>query len=224
MTQKSVIVEACVTSPEEAVAAFDAGADRAELCRDLSVGGLTPQTEALSSTLSAVPGPIFALVRPHAESFRLSPTEVDDLVHEVDALVQLGADGVVVGMLDRYGHVDRAAVADVVSAANGRPVTFHRAFDEVDDPLAEVETLIRAGVSRVLTSGGADTAWQGRETLRALVEACGDGLTVMGGGRVRGDHVHRLVEETGLTEVHARASAIQGVIAGLRTSASRSAG
>jgi copper homeostasis protein len=143
---------------------------------------------------------------------------VDELVHEVDALVQLGVDGVVIGMLDRDGHVDRAALADVVHAAKGRPVTFHRAFDTVDDPLAEVGALIRAGVSRVLTSGGADTAWQGRETLRALVKACGDDLTVLGGGRVRGDHVHRLVAETGLTEVHARASAIPGVLEGLRES------
>lgn len=218
MSEASVLVEACVTSPEEATACFNAGADRVELCQDLSIGGLTPPTSDVTTVLSNGPGPTFVLVRPHADSFRLTPTEVDALADTVASLVQLGADGVVIGMLDEAGRIDRAAVEEVVQAADGRPVTFHRAFDEVDDPLTEVNSLIRAGVSRVLTSGGADTAWQGRETLRALVEKCGDDLTVLGGGRIRGDHVRPLVEATGLTEVHARASAIPDLIAGLAAS------
>lgn len=152
----------------------------------------------------------------HADTFYLEPAEVGDLVEEVSALASLGVDGVVVGMLDQAGRIDGAALTEVVSAANGLPVTFHRAFDQVDDPLGEVETLMRAGVQRVLTSGGAATAWEGRETLRELVTRCGDELTVLGGGRIRGDHVQQLVEETGLTEVHARASAVPGVLAGLR--------
>ena len=166
MSEASVLVEACVTSPEEAAACFNAGADRVELCQDLSIGGLTPPTSDVTTVLSNEPGPTFVLVRPHADSFRLTPTEVDALADTVASLVQLGADGVVIGMLDEAGRIDRAAVEEVVQAADGRPVTFHRAFDEVDDPLTEVNSLIRAGVSRVLTSGGADTAWQGRETLR----------------------------------------------------------
>lgn len=215
MSRASVVVEACVTSTDEARACFAAGAGRAELCQALDVGGLTPRTEDVTATLASVPGPIFALVRPRADTFCLEPAAVDHLIEEVAFLVALGVDGVVVGVLDRAGRVDPAALAELVSAANGQPVTFHRAFDQVKDPLGEVETLVRAGVRRVLTSGGAATAWQGRAILRELVTTCGDELTVLGGGRIRGDHVRRLVEETGLTEVHARASAVAGVIAGL---------
>lgn len=216
MSRDAIAVEACVTSAEEAVVCFAAGAARAELCRALDVGGLTPTPDRVAATLSAVPGPVVALVRPRADTFRLEPSEVGALVEDVAALVALGVDGVVVGMLNGAGRIDRAPLEELVSAANGRPVTFHRAFDAVERPLEEVETLIQAGVQRVLTSGGAATAWQGRAVLRALVEACGDELTVLGGGRIRGDHVRRLVEETGLTEVHARASAVAGVLAGLR--------
>lgn len=216
MSRDSVVVEACVTSPEEAAACFEAGVDRVELCQSLNVGGLTPTTDEVSATLSSASGPIYVLVRSKPDTFRLEPDEVVDLIDEVASLVSLGVDGLVVGMLDRAGRVDRGALAELVSAASGRPVTFHRAFDQVEDPLSEVETLVHAGVSRVLTSGGAATAWQGREILRELVQTCGDELTVLGGGRIRGDHVRRLVEETGLTEVHARASAIEGVIEGLR--------
>ena len=218
MTSDSVLVEACVTSADEAVAGFDAGAGRAELCRALDVGGLTPRAEAVAATRSAVPGPVHVLVRPRADTFRLAPAAVDALVDEVASLVDLGVDGVVVGVLDRAGRVDRAALDALVDAAGDLPVTFHRAFDQVEAPVDEIETLARAGVRRVLTSGGAPTAWQGRETLRALVAASGDALTVLGGGRVRGDHVRRLVDATGLTEVHARASAVPGVVAGLEDS------
>lgn len=218
MTQQPVVVEACVTSVEEAVTCFDAGADRAELCTALHVGGLTPSTENVQATLSAVSDPVVVLVRPHADTFRLDPGAIGSVVERVGSLASLGVDGVVVGMLDESGRVDGAAMADVVSAADGRPVTFHRAFDEVEDPLKEIEPLIQAGVSRLLTSGGAATAWQGRHVLRKLVKATGDELTVLGGGRIRGDHVRELVEETGLREVHARAAAIPDLIAHLEDS------
>jgi copper homeostasis protein len=145
----------------------------------------------------------------------MRPAEVDGLVEEVASMVSLGVDGVVVGVLDGAGRVDRGALSELVNAASGRPVTFHRAFDEVEDPLGEVESLIEAGVKRVLTSGGALTAWEGREVLRKLVELCSNRLTVLGGGGVRGDHVAQLVEMTGLAEVHARASAVAGVVGGL---------
>lgn len=207
-----------MTSPEEAVASFEAGAGRAELCQTLHVGGLTPRTDVVEATLSAVSSPIFALVRPTADTFRLTPDEIDELIDQVATVVSLGVDGVVIGILDRTGRVDRKALNEIVAAADGRPVTFHRAFDEVEDLLGTLETLIRADVDRVLTSGGASTAWEGRETLRELVTASGNDITVLGGGRIRRNHVRRLVEETGLTEVHARASAIPGVIAGLRES------
>jgi copper homeostasis protein len=217
MTHDSVRVEACVTSADEAVSCFEAGADRVELCRALDVGGLTPGADAIEATLAAGPGPINVLVRPTAGAFRLDPAAMSALVDEVASLASLDVDGLVVGVLDADGHVDRTAVDELVHAADGLPVTFHRAFDHVDDPLAELESLARTGVRRVLTAGGAPTAWAGRDTLRALVAATGDDLTVLGGGRIRGDHVRRLVDETGLTEVHARAAAIPGVVAGLQT-------
>ena len=215
MSRASVVVEACVMSAEEAVACFAAGAGRVELCQALDVGGLTPRRDDVAVTLSAIQRPTFVLVRPKADTFCMEPAEVSALIEDVASLVELGVDGVVVGVLDRARQIDRAALAELVRAANGRPVTFHRAFDHVEDPLGAVEALVQAGVSRVLTSGGAPTAWQGREILRELVKLWRGELTVLGGGRIRGDHVRRLVEETGLTEVHARASAVAGVIASL---------
>lgn len=109
-----------------------------------------------------------------------------------------------------------AARVEVVDAAGGLPVTFHRAFDEVDDPVAGVEILVRAGITSVLTSGGGATAWDGRVVLRDLVAASARQIVVIGAGGVRGDHVRPLIEATGLRAVHARASAIPGIVTALR--------
>ncbi|MFB6249482.1 MAG: copper homeostasis protein CutC [Salinibacter sp.] len=216
MTREPVLVEACVTSTEEAIGCFDVGAGRVELCRALDVGGLTPKTEEVTATLSAAPGPTNVLARPRADTFQLDPEERRDLLEKVASLAALGADGVVVGVLDDARRADRAAMEELVSATGEVPVTFHRAFDRVDAPLRGVEALVEAGVSRVLTSGGAATAWEGRGTLRELVERSGEDLTVIGGGRVRSDHVRPLVEETGLREVHARASAVPEIVETIR--------
>lgn len=205
-----------MTSAREARACFEAGAARVELCRSLDVGGLTPERAAIDGTVAVGGGPVVVLVRPTARSFRLDAREASELVEAVARVVTTGAEGVVVGALDATGRVDRALLAELTDAAAGRAVTFHRAFDEVAEPLREAEALVDAGVARVLTSGGGDTAWEGRAVLGALVRETRGRLTVLAGGRVRAHHVRRLVDETGLEEVHARGSAVPELVAALR--------
>jgi copper homeostasis protein len=127
-----------------------------------------------------------------------------------------GASGFVLGVLDGHAGIDIPAVAELVDAAGSRPVTFHRAFDAVQDRLRALERLEASGVRRVLTSGGAATAWEGRDELRRLVGAGCPGITILAGGRVRGDHVRELVTRTGVREVHARASGVAGVCQALQ--------
>ncbi len=214
------LVEACVTSEAEALGASRAGADRLELCRDLDAGGLTPGVGLLKAVRARTGIPVFVMVRPDRGGFRATPGQVANMVDEIELTVREGAPGVVLGVLDLHGRVDREALRELVAAASGVPVTFHRAFDEAPDPMVALEAVQRAGVSRILTSGGGGTAWEGRSTLRELVRAAGDEVTILAGGRVRADHVVRLVEVTGVREVHARASAIPGMMAALASEAS----
>lgn len=210
----SIVVEGCVTSPAEASLVTRGGAHRLELCRDLSTGGLTPGLEALEAVRRETRLPVFAMVRPRPGPFRAAPRDVAAMLREMEDLTAAGVDGVVFGVLDSAGRIDVGALRELVEAARV-PVTFHRAFDEVPDPFRALEQLRESGVRRVLTAGGRASAWEGRETLKALVRAAGPDLVILGGGRVRGDHVRELVEETGLTEVHARASAIPGIVGAL---------
>lgn len=207
-------MEACVTSVEEARTAEDAAADRVELCVSLEVGGLTPSPDLLEAVKASCTLPVCVLLR-HRPDFRSMPADVDRLIRDVADYAAMGVDGVVTGVLDGRGRIDGAALADVVSAAAGTPVVFHRAFDELADPHEGIERLMDAGVARVLTSGGATTAWEGRATLRELVALASDRITVLAGGRIRADHVNELVRETGVREVHARASAVAALAATL---------
>lgn len=209
------VVEACVTSAAEAQAAEAAGASRVELCINLEVGGLTPPPKLVEAVKASCTLPVSVLVRSRPD-FLASPADVAEMVQDIARFAALGADGFVLGILDPRGRIDISALSDLVAAAGSVPVVFHKAFDEVPFPLESLESIARAGVSRVLTSGGAATAWEGRATLRELVDRAEDRITVMAGGRVRADHVRQLVRETGVREIHARASAVADLVTALR--------
>ncbi len=190
---------------------MQAGAHRLELCRDLDTGGLTPSQELLTDVRAAVGVPVFAMARPRPGPFVLEADAVALLLADVTALTRSGADGIVMGALLGDGTIDAATTRLCVDGAGPLPVTFHRAFDEVADPFAALDTLVDLGVRRVLTAGGPGRAREGVDLLAALVRYAADRIVILAGGGVRGDHVRHLVAFTGVREVHARASAIAGL-------------
>lgn len=213
-----VLVEACVTTVDEAVGAAKAGARRLELCVDLDVGGLTPPVALLDTVRAAVDIPVFCMAR-RRSGFVTAPGEADAVARDVEALREAGAAGVVVGFLRADGRVDEATLRPALEAARGLPVTFHRAFDHTPDLLESLETLAALGVTRVLTGGGPGAARDHADTLAALVARSAGRVEILVGGRVRGDHVRHLVEYTGAREVHARAEGVGAVCRALSSSA-----
>jgi copper homeostasis protein len=110
----------------------------------------------------------------------------------------------VIGVLDADGKVDGPCTQELLERAGSTPVTFHRAFDEVTDQLEALDVLISAGISRVLTGGGKCTALEGVSRLAELVKHARGRIVIMAGGKVRGDVVRRIVDGSGVREVHAR--------------------
>jgi len=196
----SVQLEIAVQDPAGALAAKEAGADRVELCSALDVGGLTPSI-AMVEAVVAVGIPVHVLVRPRAGGFRYSATEVTLMVRDIEAVVDAGAAGVVVGALTAEGSLDRHALEALRDAAEGLEVTAHRCVDVLPDPAAAVPTLVRLGFTRVLTSGGAPTAVAGVATLTRTVAAADGALQVMAGGGVQPAHVPDLLA-AGVDAVH----------------------
>ncbi|WP_414696559.1 copper homeostasis protein CutC [Pengzhenrongella sp.] len=165
-----------------------AGADRIELCVALAAtGGLTPPIGLIEAAV-ATGLPVHPLIRTRPGGFGYDADELDVLVRDVRAAVRAGAAGVVVGALTSEGGVDAGALRALVEAAGEAHVTFHRAFDVVPDPLTVLDRLAELGVRRVLTSGGATRAIDGRDvlaTVAAHARSTGGRVRIMAGGGVR---------------------------------------
>lgn len=205
-----MLVEACVTTVDEAVGAALAGAHRLELCVELEVGGLTPPVDLFEAVRAAVHVPVFCMAR-RQTGFVTAPGEADAVARDVEALRRAGAPGVVVGFLRPDGAVDETATRRAVESAGGLPVTFHRAFDHTPNLLEALEILAELGVRRILTGGGPGAARDHADMLAALVSRGAGRVEILVGGKVRGDHVRDLVARTGAREVHARSEGVAAV-------------
>jgi copper homeostasis protein len=196
------LLEACVESLAAAEAAWRAGAGRIELCAAIEQQGLTPDLAELARVVARVDLPVVCLVRPRAGGYCYAADEFSAIESTIDAAKAAGAAGIAVGVLDALRCIDRERTARLVERARPLPLTFHRAFDQVTDQANALEILIDLGVARVLSSGGAETAWLGRERLRELVARAAGRITVIAGGKVREDHAAELMQLTGVREVH----------------------
>lgn len=199
----SLTYEICIDSVTGAIAAERAGADRVELCAALFEGGLTPTLGTVRATLAAVSSiKVNVIVRPRAGDFIFDAHEAAAMEHDVALVRKAGAHGVVIGALTPEGEVDRPVTERLIAAADGLPVTFHRAFDMAADPFATLDALIDLGVDRVLTSGQDVSVLEGAPLIAELVKRAGDRIIVMPGGGVTDRNVARVVDATGAREIH----------------------
>lgn len=200
------LLEACVGSVDDAIAAEQAGADRLELCSALELGGLTPSIGLAEHVLGAVAIPVVTMLRPRAGGFAYSEHEFACLVADAERLLAARAGGIAFGFLTTSGilHTDR--IATLVRLADDQETVFHKAFDALDDQATALETLIDLGVTRVLTSGGAASADLGSGRLRSLVELAAGRIEILAGGGVNAATAPALLAETGCRQLHAGAS------------------
>jgi copper homeostasis protein len=195
------IVEICVEGADNAAAAAAGGADRVELCASLTEGGITPSLGVVRAALAAVSIPIMAMVRPRGGDFLYSDREHAGMRDDVQAMRAAGVAGVVFGCLTADGDIDAARTAELVALARPLSVTVHRAFDMTRDPAAALETLIRCGVDRVLTSGQRPTALEGLPLLRALAAQAAGRIVLLGCCDPTPESVTS-VRDAGLGELH----------------------
>eukprot|EP00217_Crustomastix_stigmatica_P005388 CAMPEP_0183810726 /NCGR_PEP_ID=MMETSP0803_2-20130417/47964_1 /TAXON_ID=195967 /ORGANISM="Crustomastix stigmata, Strain CCMP3273" /LENGTH=257 /DNA_ID=CAMNT_0026055545 /DNA_START=70 /DNA_END=839 /DNA_ORIENTATION=+ len=204
-----VFLEACVEGPDSAVAAQEGGAARLELCAASALtGGLTPSHGVIKAVRASVSLPLNVLVRPRPGDFVYSQAELQSIQEDLVAAKELGADGVVLGLLTPQGTVDEGRLLPLVSMCHTLQLglTFHRAFDKCRDLPEALEALVRCGVPCVLTSGGAPTAAEGCEAIARLVAQAAGRISVMAGGGVSEENVGALVQGTGVAFVHASCS------------------
>ncbi len=201
------ILEICVDSTDGLAAAIAGGADRIELCAALAVGGLTPPVSFMRWAAQA-PVPVHALIRPRPGDFVYGPAEIDLMRADLDDARAAGLAGVALGASLADGRLDEAALKRLHdhAAGLGLSTTLNRAFDLAPDLDAALESAIRLGFARVLTSGGAATAPAGLDRLAALHEMARGRIILMPGSGVRPDTIAAIAMRLPVTEMHASAS------------------
>lgn len=195
-------VEICCNSVLSARNAKTGGACRIELCQALGEGGTTPSAAAIEYCVKELSLQTRVLIRPRGGNFVYNDYEMRVMMRDIELARHFGAEAVVVGFLTADGDIDTAKTRQAVEAAGGMDVTFHRAFDECRNPEEALEQIIDCGCNKLLTSGCAPTALEGKEMLKKLLKQADRRIDIIGAAGVTVDNVHQLVCDTGLYEVH----------------------
>ncbi len=197
------VLEICCYAMDCAVTAEQAGADRIELCAAPAEGGLTPSAGTLLGVRQRVSIPVHPIIRPRGGDFCYSAGEFSTMLDDIAYLRELGYPGLVVGILNEDGEVDRPRMEKVMAQARGMAVTFHRAFDMCRDPRIAQDQLRDLGVARILTSGQQQSALEGLSLIRELKDRSGAPI-IMAGSGVRLSNLPHFVS-AGVEEVHSSA-------------------
>ncbi|MCL1893844.1 MAG: copper homeostasis protein CutC [Holophagaceae bacterium] len=195
--------EICLDSAESCAKAQEGGADRVELCSALMEGGLTPSCGMIKEARKLLTTTkLFVIIRPRGGDFCYSDTEFEAMGHDIAMAKELGADGIVVGILMPDGSIDVKRTSHLVKLARPLPVTFHRAFDMAKDPFKALEEIISMGCERILTSGQESSSLEGTDLLAELIVRAGDRIIIMPGGGIRERNIKKIRDLTGAKEFH----------------------
>lgn len=194
-------LELCAASIEAIDLAKELNFDRIELCQNLEQGGMTPSPGfidyAIANGLET-----HVLIRPRSGGFRYSPEEIEIILRDVRECKILGAQGVVVGVLDQSDQICKQSLELIMTQAKGMDVTFHRAFDDTYELEKSLDVLIQFGVKRVLSAGLARNVEIGMPVLKGMVEYANARIEIMTGGGVNLNNIVKLKNEVKPDAIH----------------------
>jgi copper homeostasis protein len=188
-----------------AILAEQAGAHRIELCENPHEGGTTPSYGTLQTIKEIIGIPVFPIIRPRGGDFCYTSTEIKVIQKDIQLCKNLGYEGVVIGLLNNDGLVDEQLLTQLVQLAYPMEVTFHRAFDGSSNWQQALDAIIKAGCSRLLTSGQHRTAAEGVHVIKEIILKANDDIIIMPGSGLRSNNVISIAKETGAVEFHSSA-------------------
>jgi len=200
-----IIREACVESFQEAIRAQELGAERIELCARLDLGGITPSYALIESIKKALTIPVMVMIRPRGGDFNYDGMEMNIMRQNIETCKMIGVTGVVFGILEKSGIVDLDRIRKMTRIAYPLEVTFHKAIDDTPDPVAAVRDIIAiGGITRLLSSGGAETAMEGADVLNKMISEAENKIIIMPGGKVTKDNLEDIARKINAREFHGR--------------------
>jgi copper homeostasis protein len=204
-----VLLEVIVQTLADAREATAGGADRLEVVRDIQTGGLTPPLSLVQAIAAETPLPVRVMVRENS-GYGTHARERGALRTAAAQFHDAGVDGIVIGFA-RDGRPALDDLVHVLDAAPGVRVTFHRAFDQLHDPLAAIDEL--AGVKqidRILTNGGGRTAESRCRAFRAYTARAGGRIQILAGGGVDEEAFALFARTRCVREIHVGSAARSG--------------
>lgn len=177
-------VECCANSVKSTIKGELGGANRVELCANLEVGGITPSRENIQKAKGLLNIPLYILIRPRAGNFIYTSKEILQMIDDIQFCKKVGCDGVVIGMLKEDGSINKEQGKQLANIAKPMHVTFHRAFDEGNDLVKNLEDVIACGYDTLLTSGQAKNVSLGFENLKKLIRISAGRINILAGSGV----------------------------------------
>ena len=196
------LLECATDSVESALAAAKGGADRLELCANLIIGGTTPTLALYDEVRSHSDIPLFILIRPRFGDFLYSDYEANVICREIEMFQRAGAEGVVIGSLNKDGSLNVEHMKRFIDSAKDMSITLHRAFDMCADPFATLQQSKELGVNTILSSGQASSSLEGIELYEKLIEKANGEISILAGGGIKASTIEKLLEQTSLTAFH----------------------
>ena len=202
---RNIVKEACVERLDEAILAEKNGAHRIELCSRLDLDGLTPYRNMIKDVINSVKIPVKVMIRPRGGNFVYHDQELGVMKDDILYCKRVNVSGIVFGVLKEDKTVDLIATRLLSDIATGLEITFHKAIDEVRSIFTELDRLksIQAATN-VLTSGGADSAIKGSDTLKAMINRYKGQLTIIAAGNITEQNIIKVHDLTGAQEYHGR--------------------
>ena len=200
-------VEIVVYNIASALKAQEGRADRIELCDNPGDGGTTPAYGTIELVRQNVSLDVYVMIRPRGGDFFYSSYEFHAMKRDISQCQKLSVDGIVFGILNPDGTIDKKRCKELIAKAKPLKVTCHRAFDMTRDPFEALEDCIEVGFDRILTSGQQAQASMGAELIGELVKKANGRISIMPGSGVNEDTVTAIVSKSGAKEVHCSATA-----------------
>ena len=190
---------------ESCLLAQAAGVHRIELCDGPGEGGTTASFGFIKAAREVLQIELYPIIRPRGGDFLYSDAEFEIMKTDVQLCKTVGCNGVVIGMLNTDGSIDKKRCSQLIKLAYPMGVTFHRAFDRCANPFEALEDIIDIGFERILTSGQHPTAMEGASLLKDLIKQADERIIIMPGSGVRSDNIIELADKTGTVEFHSSA-------------------
>lgn len=199
-----MIREKCIGSFLEALEAQELGAERVELCDNLTEGGTTPSYGTIKMVVEKLNIPVFVIIRPRGGDFYYTPEEIEIMKEDIKICKELGVKGVVIGALNRDNTINYDVIKEMIDLAKPMSITFHKAIDELENPVTEVKKLANLGVNRILTSGTKETALEGKNILREMIKEAGEDIIIIVAGKVTKDNLNEISNLIPAKEYHGK--------------------